>query len=303
MTILSVSEDEPKRILIAGLQSAGLKTIKSVVVDNNPPKELKAMIEKIDVGNQLRDVLQKRVLVLKCGGETSIQDVISSDKDELYHHVQALVFVLDIAEQSNFSIAKYWFDTLVKHLHKFSPEARIFLLLHKIDLISGDGDDTSDYIRATKNLFSTDGLDIYIHETSIFDASIYMAFRDVLVKEVEDQVSVKQYFNQILADSSFIGMAVFSKDGLPIYEAGELPPVVEITANVMLSSISRIKKELEPDDDVISTMLEMKKNNFIVFKTVNNNCYFVGLSKVRPKLGQMFIETEQIVEVVKKAME
>lgn len=301
MITLSISEDEPKRILIAGLPGAGLKTIKAIVVDNNPPKELKPMIEKLDVGNQLRDVLQKRVLVLKCGGENSIQDVTAHDKDPIYNHVQALVFILDISEQSNFSIAKYWFDTLVKHLQKFSPEARIFLLIHKIDLLSG-GEKISDYIRATKNLFSTEGLDIYVHETSIFDASIYMAFRDVLVKEVDEQISIKQYLNRALEGSSFVGMAVYSIDGLPIYDAGELPPVVEITANVMLTSISRIKQELEPDDDVISTMLEMKKSNFIVFKSVDGKCIFVGLSKIRPKLGQMLIETEQIVETIKKAM-
>lgn len=301
MTILTISEDEPKRILIAGLPNSGVKTIKSVVVDNNPPHEIKAMIEKIEVGNQLREILQKRVLILDCGGEKSIQDIISEDRDPIYKHTQALVFILDITEQSYFSIAKYWFDALVKHLHKFSPEARIFLFLHKIDLIA-DNTNYADYIRATRGLFDTPGLDIFVHETSIFDASIYMAIRDILMKEADDQVSVNQYFTRILEGSSFVGMAVYSQDGLPIYEAGELPSVVEITANVMLSSLSRIKQELEPDDDVITTILEMKKTTFMVFRTVNKNAVFVALSKIRPKLGQMLIEAEQIVQVLQKAM-
>ncbi len=108
MSSLSTYEEEPKKILIAGLPGAGLRTIKAVVVDNTPPDELKAVMEKLDVGNTMRDLLQRKVLVVRCGGEYSIQDVISSDSDPIYKHVEALVFVLDINEQSKFSMAKYW---------------------------------------------------------------------------------------------------------------------------------------------------------------------------------------------------
>jgi predicted regulator of Ras-like GTPase activity (Roadblock/LC7/MglB family) len=165
-----------------------------------------------------------------------------------------------------------------------------------------DKDNISDYIKATKNLFATDGLDVYIHETSLYDASVFFAFRDVLKKEVDEQISIKQYFNQIISDSNFEGLAVYSKDGLPIYEAGILGPVVEIAANVMLSSISRITEELEEDDEISSTILQMKKHTFLAFKAVDKNCIFVGLSKKRPKLGEMLIETDQIVDVVRKSL-
>jgi predicted regulator of Ras-like GTPase activity (Roadblock/LC7/MglB family) len=97
-------------------------------------------------------------------------------------------------------------------------------------------------------------------------------------------------------------MAIYSKDGLAIYEAGSLGAVVEIAANVMLSTISRITEELEPDDGISSTILQMKKHKFLIFKGVDSTCMFVGLSKVRPKLGQMLIETDQIVDVVRKGM-
>ncbi|MDY6902030.1 MAG: hypothetical protein SWZ49_28760, partial [Cyanobacteriota bacterium] len=87
------------------------------------------------------------------------------------------------------------------------------------------------------------------------------------------------------------------------YVAGELPPVVEISANVMLSSVGRISEELDENDEVSSTILQMKKKTFMTFKVVNSDCIFIGLSKRRPKLGQMLIETDQIVEVVQKALE
>ena len=299
---MSSFEDEQNKIIIAGLPGAGLKTIKSCVVDNNPPDELKPIIQKLDVGNTMRDLLQRRVLMINCGGDRNIQDILSRDSDPLYENVEALVFVIDITEQASFSIAQYWFEALVKHLLKISPNARLYLLLNKIDLLA-EHPNASNYIRATKNLFSIDGLDIVVHETSIYDASSFFAFRDVLMKEVDDQISVKQYLNRALKGSSFSGMAVYSKDGLPIYVAGELPPVVEISANVMLSSVSRISDELDENDEVSSTILQMKKKSFMIFKVVNSDCIFVGLSKKRPKLGQMLIETDQIVEVVQKAIE
>ncbi len=299
---MSNSEDEPKKIIIAGLPGAGLKTIKACVVDNNPPDDLKPIIQKLDVGNTMRDLLQRRVLIIKCGGEKSIQDILSRDNDPLYEYVEALVFILDITEQSIFSIAHYWFEALVKHLHKISPEARVYLLLNKVDLLA-EKNNASDYIRATKNLFTSKGLDLIIHETSIYDASSFYAFRDVLMKEVDDQISMKEYLNRALRGSSFSGIAVYSKVGLPIYVAGELPPIVEISANVMLSSVSRITEELDENDEVTSTILQMKKKTFMIFKVVNENCIFVGLSKRRPKLGQMLIETDRMVEILQKAIE
>ncbi|HUT81505.1 MAG TPA: ADP-ribosylation factor-like protein [Candidatus Bathyarchaeia archaeon] len=299
---MSFSEDEETKILIAGLPGSGLKTIKAVVVDNLPPKELKEVVQKLDVGNALRDLLQRRTLLIRCGGDKSIQDIISRDNDSIYEHVEALLFVIDINDQSNFSIAKYWFDTLVKHLHKFSKDARIFLLLNKIDLLSNK-QNIAEYLNATKSLFTTDGLDIYIHETSIYDASVFYAFKDALRKEFDNQISIKQYLSRVIKDSSFTALAVYSKDGLPIYDAGTLTPIVEIAANIMLSTVGRISGELDQDDEVSSTILQMKKNTFMIFKAIDKNSIFVGMSVRRPKLGQMLVESDQIVDVLQKAIQ
>jgi predicted regulator of Ras-like GTPase activity (Roadblock/LC7/MglB family) len=295
-------EDEaPKKILIAGLPGAGLRTIKSVVVDNNPPDELKKVVEKLEIGNTLRDILQRKVLVVRCGGDEALQDVLDRDNDPIYQNVEAFVFVIDLFEQSNFSIAKYWFDALVKHVHKFSVDAKIYLLMHKVDLLAKN-ERISEYIRATKNLFNIKGIDIYVHETSIFDFSIYVAFKDVLMKEDDDHISVKQFLNRFIKGSSFKGLGVFSHDGLPIYEAGSLPPFVQLSANVILGSVSRIKSELDKDDEVNSTILQMKKNSFIIIRNVNENGIFVGLTKRRPKMGQMLVETDEIVSMLQRAM-
>jgi len=302
VSALSFGEEEtPKKILIAGLSGTGLRTIKSVVIDNNPPDKLKKVVAKLEIGNTLRDILQRKVLVIRCGGNESLQDVLDRDNDPIYKDVEAFVFVLDMCEQSNFSIAKYWFEALVKHLHKFSLDAKIYLLMHKIDLLAKE-DNISDYIRATKNLFNIEGVDVYIHETSIFDASIYVAFKDVLMKEADDQISVKQFLNRYLKGSSFKGLGVFSLDGLPIYEAGNLPPFVELSANVILGSIGRIKDELDKGDEVNATILQMKKNTFIIIRNVNENGIFVGLTKRRPRMGQMLVETDEIVAMLQRAM-
>ncbi|MHA1212291.1 MAG: ADP-ribosylation factor-like protein [Candidatus Heimdallarchaeota archaeon] len=298
---MSSIEDEPTKILIAGLPGAGLRTIKAVVVDNLPPQEFKEIVQKLDVGNALRDLLQRRTLLLRCGGDKSIQDIVSRDNDPIYENVEALIFVIDINDQSKFSIAKYWFDALVKHLHKFSKDARVFLLLNKTDLIS-ENTNYSAYLRATKNLFDTEGIDIYVHETTMYDASVFFAFKDALRKEFDEQISIKQYLNRIIKDSSFKGLAVYSKDGLPIYGAGTLLPVVEIAANVMLSTVGRISSELEQDDEVSSTILQFKKNTFMIFKSVDKNCILVGISKKRPRLVQMLIESDQIVEMLQKGI-
>jgi predicted regulator of Ras-like GTPase activity (Roadblock/LC7/MglB family)/GTPase SAR1 family protein len=297
---VSINGTDENKIILAGLPNSGMRTIKAVVIDNNPPRELKPLLEKLDIGNSMKDLLQRRVLTIRCGGERSLQDITAKENDPIYQNVETLVFILDSSEQSNFSIAKYWFEALVNHLHKFSPEARIVLLLHKIDLIT-EKKNAAEYIRATKELFASNGLDLSIYETNIFDASVFMAFRSVLVKELDDEISVNQYLTKSLKGSSFTGLAVYSNDGLPIYEIGSLPGYVSIAANIILGANERIVEELT-DDEVDSTIIQLKNGSFMVFNPINKNGVFVGQTIQRPKLGQMLIETEQIVDTLKKAM-
>ncbi|MEA2071840.1 MAG: ADP-ribosylation factor-like protein, partial [Asgard group archaeon] len=203
--------NEEKKVLLAGLPNSGLSTIKAII-DNNPPKELKPIIQKLNIGNSLKDLLHGRLFLIRCGGNESINDLLSPTNDPLFKNVEALVYILDLAEQANYSIARYWFEAIKNHIHKFSPNARIFIFLHKTDLL--EGNKLTNYISAAKNLFNEGDTEIYFHETSVYDASIFMAFRDVLLKEMDEKISVKQYFSQALKDSNFACLAVFSKDGL-----------------------------------------------------------------------------------------
>jgi predicted regulator of Ras-like GTPase activity (Roadblock/LC7/MglB family) len=292
---------DQSKIILAGLPNSGVRTIKAIVVDNNPPKEIKDQIERLEIGGSMKELLHRRVITVRCGGDKSIQDIISRENDPIYQNVEALVFVLDITEQSNFTMAQYFFDALVSHLHRFSPNARVYLLLHKVDLIANHPN-YAKFIRATKNLFHNEDMDIFIHETSIFDDSAFLAFKDVLTKEYDNKISIKNYLGQFLPKSSFIGMAVYSHDGLPIYQAGEMPTYVELSANILLSSVGRITDELEKGNEVNTTIIELGKKAFIIFKVLNKNSIFIGLSRDRPKFGKMLLESDEVANVLENAM-
>jgi Ras-related GTP-binding protein A/B len=73
-----------------------------------------------------------------CGGQNKYFDH-TVQQEETFKHVEVLIYVFDI-ESSNLQDDIAQFDIVLEQLEKQSPEASIFILIHKMDLVSDDRD-------------------------------------------------------------------------------------------------------------------------------------------------------------------
>jgi len=70
-----------------------------------------------------------------CGGqETFMEKYFSSQRDKIFSNVEVLIYVFDV-QAREYQNQIYYYQACLEAILKFSPQAKIFCLIHKMDLI------------------------------------------------------------------------------------------------------------------------------------------------------------------------
>ena len=100
---------------------------------------------------------------------------LTIQRPTIFQHVGVMIYVFDVSSTQQEEDMIYYRDCL-DALRKFSPEASVFLLLHKMDLVP-QKDKTQILEKRRKELLgeSASGADtdITLYATSIYDESLY----------------------------------------------------------------------------------------------------------------------------------
>ena len=95
----------------------------------------------------------------------------STQQLTIFSHVGVLIYVFEVESRNMAKDLEYYTDC-VRALKKYSPDASVFLLVHKMDLVRGDKKEVLD--RKEKELKEASGdMDIRVFGTSIYDESLY----------------------------------------------------------------------------------------------------------------------------------
>ena len=96
---------------------------------------------------------------------------LSTQRSTIFQHVAVLIYVFDIETREAVKDLEYYRDC-IDGLKKYSSEARVFLLVHKMDLVRENVDDVLIKKRAQLEQEST-GLTVTVFGTSIYNESLY----------------------------------------------------------------------------------------------------------------------------------
>jgi Ras-related GTP-binding protein A/B len=164
-----------------GLAESGKTTIIKVVAEGFVPQKKAEYNATIDYKRKSYNMFGKKISLFDLGGQKSFLDRFVGDLAEfIFTNVATMIYVFDIVNMSNISQAKYYYDLGLKTLKKYSPDANITLLLHKVDLI--DQNQKDGFIDSIKDYLELD--DTYpIYETTIHNKTIFDAM-EVIINEL-----------------------------------------------------------------------------------------------------------------------
>ncbi|MFX0123631.1 MAG: ADP-ribosylation factor-like protein [Candidatus Hodarchaeota archaeon] len=289
-----------QKVLFMGLGASGKSSIRSVVFEGKSPEDVKDYSATINYTRSTKSIIDSAFQIFDCGGQESFISVFVGEQAEfIFSDVTILVWVVDVSNFDQVSTSKFYFDHAVTRLNEFSSGAIIFCLFHKIDLLLPDMRDQ--VLETMKQYFiPASEIEIYYRSTSIFDKSIYLTIGEMIQKLILQSTKAKTVSEAIQEfihqHTELSGIAVYTDDGLPVFEEGELAERIILPANLWLTNYDRIKSEFETTS-TFKTTLETDDYVF-VFQRIKDELLLTGIAKKVAPLHYVLVKMEQIATIV-----
>ncbi|MFX0115113.1 MAG: ADP-ribosylation factor-like protein [Candidatus Hodarchaeota archaeon] len=291
----------PTKILLMGTAKAGKTSIKVVVFGGLDPKNIKTR-PTIQYETQLKELLHTPLAVWDAGGQkTYLDEFMGPLAKNMFSRVTAMIWVVDIAAEDALSRSKFYFDLALDNLRKHSPHAKVFCFLHKMDL-RPDYEEIPSKLEDLVTFFRNEQFpEARFHSTNIFDKSIYIAVADVLTHSVlDDSAPLKDHLDHFV-DQDISGVSIFTEEGLPLFQEGDMQNVVLVSANLWLAASDRIIGELDSSDKM-DAQLVISDKYIMVFKHLEKSLLLAAVAKKTAPLQYVVVRTKGLAEELNKAI-
>lgn len=157
--------------------------MRSIIFSNYSAFDTRRLGATIDVEHSHLRFLGNMTLNLwDCGGQDVFMDnYFTNQKDHIFKMVEVLIHVFDVeSKEVNKDIEV--FEKSLRQLREFSPNVKVFVLLHKMDLVQADRRDELFGIMMNKlqEHSSPYGFQLTGFPTSIWDESLYKAWSSIV---------------------------------------------------------------------------------------------------------------------------
>lgn len=178
----SRAEANKKKVLLMGKSGSGKTSMRSIIFANYIARDTRRLGATIDVEHSHVRFLGDLVLNLwDCGGqEAFMENYFASQRHNIFKHVAVLIYVFDV-ESRELEKDFHYFQSCLSSIAENSKDAKIFCLIHKMDLIQEDQRDIIFMERESELRRRSIPLDITCFRTSIWDETLYKAWSSIVV--------------------------------------------------------------------------------------------------------------------------
>lgn len=199
-----MSQSSRKKLLLMGRSGSGKSSMRSIIFSNYSAFDTRRLGATIDVEHSHLRFLGNMTLNLwDCGGQdVFMENYFTTQKDHIFKMVQVLIHVFDVELKSINKDIEIFVKALT-NLQKFSPDAKIFVLLHKMDLVQIDKREELFEIMMEKlqKISNPFQFKLVGFPTSIWDESLYKAWSLIVCSLIPNMNLFNSNllkFNQIL---------------------------------------------------------------------------------------------------------
>ncbi|EFZ04372.1 hypothetical protein MHUMG1_07891 [Metarhizium humberi] len=250
-----VKKPKKKKVLLMGKSGSGKSSMRSIIFSNYIARDTRRLGATIDIDLSHVKFLGNLTLNLwDCGGqEAFMENYLSQQRVHVFSNVGVLIYVFDIESRDvDRDLATY--VSILSALLQYSPAAKIYILIHKMDLVVPTARETvydervrtvkqktAEYINSVGGDTST--VELTPFATSIWDQSLYKAWASI----IHDLVPNLAVIERNLAN---LGVAI---------EAEELL-LFERTSFLAVSSWTSTEGRRNPTEDRLERMSNIMKH-------------------------------------------
>ncbi|PVZ96466.1 hypothetical protein BB558_007644 [Smittium angustum] len=172
-----------KKLLLMGKSGAGKTSMRAIIFSNYGAADTRRLGATMEIEHSTIPFIGDLHLnIWDCGGQMRfMNNYFNEQKDHVFRDAEVLIYVFDIESRDQTGEFMYFKDC-IQSLSQCSPNAKVFCLVHKIDLIKPDlrDDILNNYKSALEPIYAPFKPEFYC--TTIWDYTLYQAWSDIAYK-------------------------------------------------------------------------------------------------------------------------
>eukprot|EP01083_Nonionella_stella_P016569 46267_1 len=199
------------KILLLGRENAGKTSMKCIIFANYLAKEIR-LPPTIRIARTRECLLDLKLDIWDCGGQPLfMKSYFESQRPLVFNNVKIVIYVVDVQTLSpnSHNVTKqmkrsftghneaYEFNDVLGAINQYSPNAKIFCLIHKMDTIPMKHRENVFVAYADKlqNAAKTYKQNVTCFATSIWDETLFKAWSYVVTSLFNDRIQLKHELN------------------------------------------------------------------------------------------------------------
>lgn len=186
-----------KKVLLMGKSGSGKTSMRSIIFANYIARDTRRLGATIDVEHSHVRFLGNLVLNLwDCGGqEAFMESYFASQRDNIFRNVEVLIYVFDV-ESRELEKDMHYYQSCLEAILQNSPEAKVFCLVHKMDLVQEDQRELIFKEREEDLKKLSRPIDSICFRTSIWDETLYKAWSSIVYTLIPNVQQLESNLNQ-----------------------------------------------------------------------------------------------------------
>ncbi|KAH8406626.1 hypothetical protein KR215_009871, partial [Drosophila sulfurigaster] len=169
------------QVLLMGKSGSGKTSMRSIIFANYIARDTTRLGATIDVEHSHVRFLGNLVLNLwDCGGQEGfMKQYFAQQRDNIFRNVEVLIYVFDV-ESQEMERDVHYYQSCLEALLQNSPEAKIFCLVHKMDLVAEEHRENVFKEREEDLIRLSRPGNVTCFRTSIWDETLYKAWSSIV---------------------------------------------------------------------------------------------------------------------------
>ena len=182
-----------KKVLLMGKSGSGKTSMRSIIFANYIARDTRRLGATIDVEHSHVRLLGNLTLNLwDCGGqEAFMENYFESQRENIFRNVEVLIYVFDV-ESRELDKDLHYYQSCLEAIIQSSPKAKIFCLVHKMDLIEEDQRELIFKDRCNQLEKLSLPLECKCFSTSIWDETLYKAWSSIVYMLIPNVMEIEK---------------------------------------------------------------------------------------------------------------
>ncbi|GMS84656.1 hypothetical protein PENTCL1PPCAC_6831, partial [Pristionchus entomophagus] len=233
-----------RKVLLMGKSGSGKTSMKSIIFANYIARDTSRLGPTIEVEHAHVKFLGNLVLHLwDCGGqETFMENYLISQKDQIFKNVQVLIYVFDVESREQEKDYRYY-QSCLEALMQHSPTAKIFVLIHKFDLIQEEFRDNifaekeADILKFSEEKGGTSRASVQCYRSSIWDETLYKAWSAIVYQLIPNVTAMEEKLHKFADIVDADEVLLFEKTTFLVIAHAQITPHRDIHRFEKVSNI------------------------------------------------------------------